>query len=369
MSRTSSEQKRLSVSPDIYEGSYKDIFRFIDFNFSIFSKASSTNKVGRPEFPDQALFKSIVLKYLALNSSYRTTESIIAQDPELGMLLGFYLGETPSDSVLRRFFAKLTLKEIQKTNDHFLREIRRLGYAKGRIIALDSTPIDSYCKKVTKKGEKIKDSDARWGFATCKNGWYLGYKAQVIVDAEDYLPLYCITTPANVSDQKMVKPFIIPLKKMGYHPKISLLDAGYDSENNHLSLREQLGCVSLICPNERRNKKEFDKKIINHYKKLLYQTTLDDFIPVRKRKKEYRKCCLVLKAHKEYRKFYKMRIAAEQQFATLKKDLFLENHKLIRLKNIEKYVAMKCLCVLIITLTALQMGVPEAIRCPKYFQH
>ncbi|NVM52550.1 MAG: hypothetical protein HWN66_02520 [Candidatus Helarchaeota archaeon] len=64
-----------------------------------------------------------------------------------------------------------------------------------------------------------------------------------------------------------------------------------------------------------------------------------------------------------------MRVASEQQFATLKKDLFLEVHNLMGLQNIQKHVALKCLCMLVIALAALRMGRPEAMRSPKFFQH
>jgi len=250
-----------------------------------------------------------------------------------------------------------------------LGELHALGYAKGRVIALDSTPIEAFCRPPTKKKPEQKDPDAKWGHAKCKNGKYLGYKAQVVVDIEDYLPLYFITTPANVSDQKMVEPFIGPLKKMGFKPEMALLDAGYDSENNHLLLRESLGSIGLICPNKRRDKRSFSKKLINYNKKLLSQTTLDKFIHIKQRKKKYRKCCLVLQDEKEYKKYYRRRVAVEQYFATLKKDLCLEDHKLMGLENIQKHFAMKCLCMLVIALTAIRMNVPEAMRSPKFFQN
>ncbi|MHA1382537.1 MAG: transposase [Candidatus Helarchaeota archaeon] len=369
MAYASSNKKNLFVSPDIYEGSYKDIFRYVDFNFSFFSKHDLTKKIGRPDYPEHALFVALILKSLALNSSFRTIEAMIYQDRELARLMGFDEGNTPSDSTSRRYFADLTLKKIQLVQEHLLSSLQALGYTKGRIIAEDSTPIDAHCKVPTKKESGAKDQDAKWGKAKCNGGWYCGFKAQVVADAEDYLPLYSFVTPANVSDQKMVEPFVIPLKKMGFRPEVALLDAGYDSEENHLFLREQLGSVSLICPNTRRDKRKFSKKLINYYKKMLFQTTLDKFMPVTKRKKEYRKYCLVLKSIKAYKKYYKMRVAVEQYFATLKEELFLEKHNLMGLNNLQKYIALKCVSMLVIALAALRMGVPEAMRSPKYFQH
>jgi hypothetical protein len=369
MSSTSSRQDIPGNSPDIYEGSYKDIFTYVNFNFSVISKRRSSSSVGRPKAPAHALFAALVLKNLALNSSFRTVEAMIAQDSELAELLGFDPGCPPSDSTLRRFFTQLQLETIRDVQTHVLEALRALGYARGQIIALDSTPITAYSRPPTKKNPTPKDPDAKWNIAKCKSGWYFGYKAQVVVDAEDYLPLYDMITPADTSDLKMVKPFIKPLKSRGYRPERALLDAGYDSEENHLALRESLGSISQICPNKRGSKKSYTIKPLKKYKKLLYQTTLDRFIPREKRKKEYRKCCLVLHTTPEYKKFYWKRVASEQHFATLKKDFCLEDHKLMTLKNLQKHVALKCLCMLVVALAALRMGRPEAIRAPKFFQH
>jgi len=356
-------------SPDMYEGSYKDIFTHVNFNFSVFAKRRSSPQVGRRKPPAHALFGALILNNLALNSSFRTTEAMLKQDPELAALVGFSPEDPLSDSVLRRFFASLKLEEIQTSHALLLKELRALGYAHGRIIALDSTPIDAHCRPPTKKGAPCSDPNARWGFSKCKQGWYFGYKAQVVVDAEDYLPLHAITTPANISDQKMVNPFLLPLKKLRYRPERALLDAGYDSESNHLALREELKCISMICPNPRRSKKIYSKKLLHKYGKLLQQTTLDRYIPKTKRQREYRKCSLVLHDQKAFKQFYWKRVASEQHFATLKKDLFLESHNLRGLRNLQKHVALKWLCMLVIALAALRLERPEAIRAPKFFQH
>ncbi|MHA1360810.1 MAG: transposase [Candidatus Helarchaeota archaeon] len=254
---------------------------------------------------------------------------------------------------MRRFFAELELKDIYAVHVQLLGELRAVGYAHGRIITEDSTPLEAYCHGPTKPGVSAADLEARWGKAKCKNGWSFGYKAQVVVDAEDYFPLHAITTPANVSNQKMVELFIKPLKDLVYQPKRALLDAGYDSEANHFALHEALGSISMICPNKRRLKKRFPKKLMKKYKKLLYQTTRDKYIPKAKRRREYQKCALVLHTEQEYQKYYRRRVASEQQFTTCKKDLFLEVHSFMGLQNIQKHVALKCLCMLVIALAAL----------------
>jgi len=197
-----------------------------------------------------------------------------------------------------------------------LEEIYAFGYAQGRNIALDSTPIKAHCRPPTKRGALSTNPDAQRGFSKSKGGGYFGYKAQVVVDAKNYLPLYAITTSANISDQKMVKPFIQPLKHLNYRSERALLDAGYDNEFNHLILREELGSISMICPNRRRFKKTYSMKLVKKYGKLLHQTTLDRYLPKAKRQKEYRRACLVLHDQKEFKQLYWMRTASKQQFAT-----------------------------------------------------
>jgi len=73
----------LGNSPDIYEGSYKEIFTYVNFNFSVFFKSPLITTVGRPKPPAHALFAAVVLKNLTLNSGFRTTEALLKQDPEL----------------------------------------------------------------------------------------------------------------------------------------------------------------------------------------------------------------------------------------------------------------------------------------------
>jgi len=114
-----------------------------------------------------------------------------------------------------------------------LEKLKAFYLIRGRILAQDFAPIEAYTRPPTKSVPPPKDPDAAWGFAKCKNGLYYGYKAQIIVDAETGFPLYPIVTPANISDQIMVAPFIIPLRKCSFSPHYFLADKGYDSGINH----------------------------------------------------------------------------------------------------------------------------------------
>ncbi|MHA1248589.1 MAG: transposase [Candidatus Helarchaeota archaeon] len=59
----------------------------------------------------------------------------------------------------------------------------------------------------------MKDSDSEWDYSKSKNGWYYGYKAHIIVDSETQIPIEYIVILANISDKKMMHPFIRRLKK------------------------------------------------------------------------------------------------------------------------------------------------------------
>ncbi|MFX1294060.1 MAG: hypothetical protein ACFFD2_04275 [Promethearchaeota archaeon] len=163
--------------PDIYEVSYKNIFTHVNFNFSVFSICRSENGVGRPKKPPLAKFKAIILKYLALNSSYRTTEAKLAQGAEIAINPGSHPDSTLNDTVLKQFFAEHQLKQILAVYRQLLQKLRSFGYVRGRTIAQDSTPIEAHCRPPTKRGAPAKDPDAQWGKIKCKGGWYFGYKA------------------------------------------------------------------------------------------------------------------------------------------------------------------------------------------------
>jgi len=47
----------------------------------------------------------------------------------------------------------------------------------------------------------------------------------------------------------MIKPAIKLLKRKKISPRYVIADAGYDSEDNHFMIREDLGSISVIKPN------------------------------------------------------------------------------------------------------------------------
>jgi len=354
--------------PDHYEGSYIDIFSHVNFNFLESYFPPPKKKPGRPPLPVGALLGALILKALMPGSAYRSIESKLERDVELKLTLGFKVADSPSDSILQQFLDKLEIDLLYEVIRVLLEELRSFNLIQGHILSQDSAPIEAYNRPPTKKRPVPKDPDAAWGFAKCKNGYYYGYKAQIIVDAETNLPIYPIVTPANVSDQIMVEPFIAPLKKWGFTPKYFLADKGYDSGPNHRRVREELGSIGLIAVNKRRGTKKYSRKVTKKYIKLMKQTVLDKFIPIKKREKEYRRCCIALLDKKPWKIVKWRRAISEQVFSRMKETLELERVKVWGLMNVTKHVQLKCIVMLTVALAAARMGRPDLARCIRYFQ-
>jgi len=360
----------LVYNPDIYEGSYLHLFASLHSNFSVFLNEEKKSKKGRKPLDKSALFKALLLKHLMINRSYRSVEAKLRVDTKLAHLLGFDHDRYPSDSALKQLFAILTIKELKSVMRGLVNELYSLKVLNCEVLALDSTPVPAYYRPPTKEGETPIDVDARWGYSKSKGGWYYGYKAQVVVDAETEIPLPCIVTPANVSDQKMVRPIARNLKKQGLVPCYILLDKGYDGGNNHLELRERLGSIGLIAANPRNSKKKRMRPMMKILgRKLFKQLTLDKFIPIKTRKKAYRASSTLMLEIEKYKAIYNDRISVERYFSSLKEQLNLEKHKLKGLKAIYKFVLFQCIAFLVIVLASERLKIPEAKRSPKFFQN
>lgn len=107
-------------SPHIYEGSYKDIFTYVNFNFSVFFSSGSKYDVGRPKYLNHALFATFALRALTLSSSFYIIKAILLQGQGLTKFIGFNSANPPNNSAMRRFFTELELRDIQAVHTQFL---------------------------------------------------------------------------------------------------------------------------------------------------------------------------------------------------------------------------------------------------------
>ena len=137
----------------------------------------------------------------------------------------------------------VALKEIMAD---LVRKLYELGVVDASFIGLDSTPITANTKqnnpksfaksKFSKENHPKSDLDCALGVHSASNQhnerryeFYWGYKSHVLVDCISGLPLFELTTPANIMDSTVAVDILaatdqtISLKECAF-----LADKGYD---------------------------------------------------------------------------------------------------------------------------------------------
>ena len=158
------------------------------------------------------------------------------------------------------------------TYDRFLRQLYELGLADASFVGLDSTPIMANTKqnnpksfvknKFSKEVHPKCDPDCALGVHSASNQhnerryeFYWGYKSHVLVDCISGLPLYELTTPANIMDSTVAVDIlaaanqIIPLQGCSF-----LADKGYDVKSIYNTVKSVYAGEAFI-PLKKRNSK------------------------------------------------------------------------------------------------------------------
>lgn len=200
------------------------------------------------------------------------------------LLIAHYCGfdisrPLPSYWTFERFlkhFHNGTLSYIMKSQVQFLAE---QGIVDTSFIGLDSTPIAANTSQNNPKSfwaNKFKpdhqpkaDSDCRLGIHTASNQtnekkyeFYWGYKNHVLVDCISGLPVYEMTTAANVSDSAVALHILalthafLPVKECTF-----LADKGYDVKNIYHQVKKLYDGECIIPLNKRNTK---NPKLLPH---------------------------------------------------------------------------------------------------------
>jgi len=152
----------------------------------------------------------------------------------------------PSYWTYGRFLSKLDHDELAKIMALLVQTLYKTGIMDASFIGLDSTPISvntkqnnpkSFAKnKFSKDNHPKCNPDCALGVHSASNQhnerryeFYWGYKNHVLVDCISGLPLYELTTPANMTDASVAKELlaaantVLPLRECTF-----LGDKGYD---------------------------------------------------------------------------------------------------------------------------------------------
>ena len=225
----------------------------------LFDALRQYNRTGRPPYDVRAMWRATLSKYL-LGIDYNV--ELVAQlrsDAFLRDACGFEDDSTPNESVVCRFYKRLTHhQDLVDEAVHAL--VDRLAEAiderrepndpkPGHVMAIDSTDIEAFADVRLKPST---DPDAKWGHRTPKNAsnkaedkgkkdeFFFGFKMHAVCDANWGFPLGWVMLPANRSDSPTL-PGLVDQVIAGHphlKPRYFVGDRGYDAGSNYKHLED-----------------------------------------------------------------------------------------------------------------------------------
>lgn len=246
---------------------------FYDKLFSSMDFTLPTAATGRKGFPKEALLCAFLV--MKCEGFYQITD--LADYLENNRLIAHYCGfdimqPLPSYWTYDRFLRKLPHDELAKVMSQQVQKLYEMGISDASFIGLDSTPISANTKqnnpkafaknKFSKTNHPKCDADCALGVHSASNQhderrykFYWGYKNHVLVDCISGLPLYELTTPANVTDASVAQAIlaaantVLPLRECTF-----LADKGYDVRTIYNTVKDVYEGEAFIPLNKRGTK-------------------------------------------------------------------------------------------------------------------
>lgn len=219
---------------------YDKLFSSLDFTLP---RAAT----GRRGFPKEAM----VCAFIVMKCEGFSQITDLADYLDNNRLIAHYCGfnimkPLPSYWTYDRFLKKLDNGKLKNIMAQQVRKLYELGIVDASFIGLDSTPVAASTRQNNPKSfarDKFKpenhpkaDPDCALGVHSASNQhnerryeFYWGYKNHVLVDCISGLPLYELTTTANVTDASVVPDIlsaanaVLPIRECTF-----LGDKGYD---------------------------------------------------------------------------------------------------------------------------------------------
>ena len=219
---------------------YDKLFTHLDFTLP---RAAT----GRRGFPKEAMVCAFIVMKCEGFSQVTDLADYLDNNRLIAHYCGFNIMEPlPSYWTYDRFLKRLNNEDLKEVMAQQVKKLYDLGVVDASFIGLDSTPVAANTKQNNPKSfatDKFKpenhpksDPDCALGVHSASNQhnerryeYYWGYKNHVLVDCISGLPLYELTTPANVVDSTVVEEILaatnstLPLQECTF-----LGDKGYD---------------------------------------------------------------------------------------------------------------------------------------------
>ena len=248
---------------------------FLNLDLSCMDTASA--RTGRKGY----LKASMLCAFIVMKCEGFSQITDLVDYLENNKLIAYYCGfditkELPSYWTFVRFLRKLDnglLKQIMRQQ---VLKLVKLGVVDTSFIGLDSTPVMANTKlnnpksfannKFSKENQPKNDADCRLGVHTASNQindknyeFYWGYKNHVLVDCITGLPIYELTTTANISDSTVALDILSNTNAfLSVQECTFLADKGYDVKAIYNVVRDTYHGDCVI-PLNARNTKDVNK--------------------------------------------------------------------------------------------------------------
>ena len=238
----------------------------------------STYITGRKPFPQQGFLKAIIFKNLTGIPTLNDLSTALKNNPSAAIRCGFnILKPLPSVERFSDFLRNKNNHGLQKIRIQLIHELISMGLIKGNYLSIDSCPQPAKVKennlKTNVKDRFNKDRickgdpDARLGVMVTFSksikeiSYFWGYRNHVIIDAEEELPVWEITKPANVQDSIMFIPaFDLMQTAFQFDIQAVMADAIYDTASILNYTIDTLKAKPRIARNPRNTKDQPERK-------------------------------------------------------------------------------------------------------------
>ena len=245
---------------------YDKLFSSLDFTLP---RAAT----GRRGFPKEAMVCAFIVMKCEGFSQITDLMDYLDNNRLIAHYCGFNIMEPlPSYWTYDRCLRQLDNGALKSIMADLVRQLYELGIVDASFVGLDSTPVmantkqnnpKSFAKnKFSKENHPKSDPDCALGVHSASNQhnerryeFYWGYKSHVLVDCISGLPLYELTTQANIMDSTVAVDIlaaanqILPLQGCSF-----LADKGYDAKIIYNTVKAVYGGEAFIPLNPRGTK-------------------------------------------------------------------------------------------------------------------
>jgi len=233
------------------------------------------NVRGRPSFSKNTLLRSLIYRNLRGLPSLADLAFELENNPVMAEVLGYSTFENPPSKERFSCFLRSTPNQnLQAIRLGLVRELIKEKVITGRVIGLDSCPVEANVKEnnlktsvsdgFDKSRHPAGDPEARLGIKVYyprpfkrKIAFFWSYRNHLINDTASELPLHEATYPADKDEKKVAVPLLRELVSEFRLPVEDVVaDANYDTEDILSYIFKDMKARPVIPRNPRSSQKD-----------------------------------------------------------------------------------------------------------------